>query len=363
MSEENNKYTNLKIDKESEKLVITAEVPAETLEKHKKDVLEEAQKDFEKEGFRKGNVPLDMVEEEIGQDKLMGEVVNKALNDAYPEIVKEKELKVMSSPKVSITKFAPGDSLGFKAEVAVVPEFDLPEYKKIGEKVMEEADNEELEVSDEEASQIINQILQMRTEAQKKEEGEKGKDGEKETKVPELTDEYVKTLGKFENVEDFKNKVKENLKQEKEMGRKRENREKIADGLVKETDMKIPEVALENELLSVKQRLQEDLKNKGMTMDEYMEKAGTTEEEFLKEQRNHIERQLKTKIILEKIAEEERIKPDEKQVELQAQMLASRYPNTDQDTLKNYVRMMIKNEKVLELLEGGDKDNSDNSDN
>ncbi len=354
MAEENKKYTNSQVRRDGSKAIIEAEIPAETIEKHKQDIIKEAQKDFEKKGFRKGNVPLNMVEEEMGEEKIMGETANKALNEAYPELIKEHDLKVVSAPKVSVTKFAPGNPLGFKAEVAIVPEFNLSNYRKIGEEVMKEAEKGEVEVSEEELNQIINQILQMYTQAKEKED-KKEKPGNPpasgETETPKLTDEFVKTLGKFENIEDFKNKVRENLKQEKEMARTRENRENIADRLIKETELEIPEAAVEGELQSIRQRLEEDLKNKDMTMDEYMEKMGTTEEEFIKEQRNHIEKQLKTKIILEKIAEEEGIEPDEKQVELQAQMLKQRYPHTEDATLKNYVRMMLKNESVLKLLE------------
>lgn len=349
MSEENKKYFNLKVKKEKDKAIIEAEVPAEIFEKHKMEVIREFQKEFEKEGFRKGHVPLEMVEAEVGDEKIMSEAVNRALNDAYPEIVREEGLKVMLSPKVSLTKFAPGNPLGFKAEVAIVPEFKLPKYKSIGKEITENSSKEKVEVKDEEVNQIIGQILRMHAENEKKEEGE-----EKESKTPELTDEFVKTLGDFKSADDFKNKVRENLKHEKEMAKIREAREKIAEELVKQTNLEIPEDVIENELHSVRHRLEHDLEHQSLAMDEYMKKMNMTEEEFFKEQREHIERQLKTKIILERIAEEEDVVPDEKMVELQAQMLEKRYADIDSENLKNYVRMMLKNEKVLKLLEGGE---------
>jgi trigger factor len=211
---------------------------------------------------------------------------------------------------------------------------------------MEKSDNKEVEVKEEEVNQIISHILQMH---QKKE-------GEPEKKeAPELTDEFAKTLGDFKSAEDFKNKVRKNLKREKEMAKTRENREKITEELIKQTKLEIPETAVQGELQSVRRRLEHDLKHQNMTMDEYMKKMGMTEEEFFKEQGKYIKRQLKTKIILEKIAEEEGVKPDEKIVELQTQMLKQRYPDIEEGNLKSYVRMMLKNEKVLKTLESGDK--------
>ncbi len=367
---ENKIYKNLDIQKEDGKVTIQAEIPVEEINKYKKEVIEEAQKNMEKPGFRKGNVPLDMVEQELGMEKVIGSAADKALNKVYPQIIQEKDLQVMSAPKVSITKFALGEDLGFKAEIAVVPNFKLPKYKKIGKKIAQERkDKEDIEISPEEVQQVINQILKMHTRAKKKEDDEsqivdkdgkpiksEEKPGEKETEKPELTDEFVKSIGKFENVEDFKEKIKDNLINEKQTAEIRKNREKIADKLVKETNLEIPEIAIEGELQSVRQKLQQDLKNQDMTMEEYMEKIDSTKEEFFKDQKEHIEKQLKTKIILEKIADEENIKPEEEKVEVQAQMLKQRYPNTEEEPLKDYVRMMMKNEEVLKILEGSDKE-------
>ncbi len=372
MSENKKTYKNLDIQKEDGKVTIQAEIPVEEINKYKKEVIEEAQKNMEKSGFRKGNVPLDMVEQELGMEKVIGSAADKALNEAYPQIIQEKDLQVMSAPKVSITKFALGEDLGFKAEVAVVPNFQLPKYKKIGKKIAQERkDKEDIDVSPEEVQQVINQILKMHTRAKKEKEDEEKskivdkdgkpikseeKPGEKETEKPELTDEFVKSIGKFENVEDFKEKIKDNLINEKQTAEIRKNREKIADKLVKETDLEIPEIAIEGELQSVKQKLQQDLKNQDMTMEEYMEKIDSTEDEFLKDQKEHIEKQLKTKIILEKIADKENIEPEKEKVETQAQMLKQKYPNTEEESLKDYVRMMMKNEEVLKILEGSDKE-------
>jgi trigger factor len=358
MSEQNKKYKNLDIQNEDGKITIQAEIPKEEIEKYKKEVIEDAQKTMEKPGFRKGNVPLEMVEQELGMEKVVGAAADRALNEAYPEIIKENNLQIMSAPKVSITKFALGDDLGFKAEVAVVPEFKLPNYKKIGEKIGKTNKDKKINVSEDEINDVINQILKMHTKVKQDSNEESkivNKDGnpiKSETEQPELNDEFVKSIGKFENVEDFKSKIKENLETEKKMAEIRKTREEIADELVKATELKIPEIALEGEIQGLKHRLQHDLEHQNMTMDEYFKKINSTEEDFFKEQKNHIEKQLKTKIILEKIADEENIKPAKEKIELQAQMLKQRYPNTDEDSLKAYVKMILKNEEVLQILEG-----------
>jgi len=386
---EDKSYQNPKIKKENGKAIIEAEIPTEVIEKHKKKVIKESQKDMEKPGFRKGNVPLDMVEQELGMEETFHKAANSSLNEAYSQIIKDHNLQVMSAPKVSVTKLAPGNPLNFKIEVATIPEFELPEYKKIAGEITKETNDEKIEVTEEEEKQVINQILKMYTQAKNKggaaetfqvarghsgnnksgivdkdgkplkSEEQKEKTGEVETEAPKLTDEFVRALGKFENVEDFRNKIRENLKQEKEMAKIRESREKIAKKLIEKTNLEIPEITIESELQLTKNKLEQDLEQQKLSMEEYMKKVGTTEEKFFKEQRNYIEQQLKSKIILEKIAEKENIEPDENQVEAQALMLKQRYPKTEEAVLKDYVRMMMKNEKVFEILEGGDTNDSE----
>jgi len=365
---EDKSYQNPKIKKENGKAIIDAEIPTEVIEKHKKKVIKESQKDMEKPGFRKGNVPLDMVEQELDTEETFHKAANSSLNEAYSQIIKDHNLQVMSAPRVSVTKLAPGNPLNFKIEVATIPEFELPEYKKIAGEITKETNDEKIEVAEEEEKQVMNQILKMYTQAKNKEEGNKSgivdkdgkplkseeqkeKPGKVETETPKLTDEFVRTLGKFENVEDFRNKIRENLKQEKEMAKIRESREKIAKKLIEKTNLEIPEITIESELQLIKNKLEQDLEQQKLSMEEYMKKAGTTEEKFFEEQGNYIEQQLKSKIILEKIAEKENIEPDENQVETQTLMLKQRYPKTEEAVLKDYVRMMMKNEKVFEILE------------
>ena len=366
---ENKSYQNPKIKKENGKAIIEAEIPTEVIEKHKKKVIKESQKDMEKPGFRKGNVPLDMVEQELGMEETFHKAANSSLNEAYSQIIKDHNLQVMSAPRVSVAKLAPGNPLNFKIEVATIPEFELPEYKKIAGEITKETNDEKIEITEEEEKQVTNQILKMYTQAKKKDEGnnksgivdkdgkplkseeQKEKPGKVETETPKLTDEFVRALGKFENVEDFRNKIRENLKQEKEMAKIRESREKIAKKLIEKTNLEIPEITIESELQLTRNKLEHDLEQQKISIEEYMKKVGTTEEKFFKEQHSYIEQQLKSKIILEKIAEKENIEPDENQVETQTLMLKQRYPKTEEAVLKDYVRMMMKNEKVFEILE------------
>lgn len=82
-------------------------------------------------GFRKGKVPLEIVEKQLDPNTLQAEVLDEAINHYYGDAVAEKQLRVVSQPKVELTKFVPFTELEFTAEVEVIGKITLPDYKKI----------------------------------------------------------------------------------------------------------------------------------------------------------------------------------------------------------------------------------------
>jgi FKBP-type peptidyl-prolyl cis-trans isomerase (trigger factor) len=91
-----------------------------------------------------------------------------------------------------------------------MPEIKLPDYKKIAVKEGKEK-VEPTEATDKELEETIDEIrknyaMKNHTHA----EGEEHKPDEK-LDLPEVNEEWVKKLGAFATVEDFKNRIKESL--------------------------------------------------------------------------------------------------------------------------------------------------------
>lgn len=338
MTQDKKFNTNIK-EKDKGVVEIEARIPVDVMEKHRKKVLDGLRKDFEAPGFRKGNVPDDIIAQKIGENKILEDTANSALQEVYPQIVKEEELRVMSSPQVNITKLAQGNPLDFKATVGTVPEFKLPDYKKIAEEALKK-EEEEQEVTEEEINNLIEEVIKMKSQGQEKK--------------PKLTDEFVQSIGSFKDVGDFKEKVKENIKSEKKMSAQKKKRGEFAKKTIEATDLEIPEITITGELQAIMSKVQEDLAKKKMTIEDYLKQIGKDEKQFVQEYKDYISRQLKTKLILEKIAKEENIEVSDEEVAIQAQMLKSRYPeiNPEEEGAKEYVRSMITNERVLQKLEG-----------
>ncbi len=82
-------------------------------------------------GFREGKVPLNLVEKNLDQSVLQTEFLDEAMSQLYSQAVTEHQIRPVSRPKVSIRKFVPFTELEFEAEVEVIGEIKLADYKKI----------------------------------------------------------------------------------------------------------------------------------------------------------------------------------------------------------------------------------------
>jgi len=76
------------------------------------------------DGFRKGNVPDDVLEQRYGQS-VHGEVVNELIQESYPKAISENKIRPASSPKVTIDSEDPNKPLVYSALIEVFPEIKL----------------------------------------------------------------------------------------------------------------------------------------------------------------------------------------------------------------------------------------------
>ena len=70
----------------------------------------------------------------------------------------------------------------------------------------------------------------------------------KEEELPEFNDEFVRALGPFKDLEDFKTKLKANIKLEKENQAKEKTRLKIIEQVIDDSTMETPDLLIDVEL-------------------------------------------------------------------------------------------------------------------
>ncbi|MFA6273579.1 MAG: hypothetical protein WC662_00260, partial [Candidatus Paceibacterota bacterium] len=268
-----------------------------------------------------------------------------------------------------ITKLARKNPLGFKIKTAVLPEIKLSDYKKISTKIISEITDKEKnpEVTDEEVEKTIMDIRKSRApkkhiadEAKEHvhKEGEKCEhDEEKEIKkepeleLPEFNDEYVKALGPFKDVEDFKIKLKENIKLEKGNQQKEKTRLKIIEKIIDDSTIEMPEILVEVELDKILYRMESDITQMGLKFEDYLKHLNKTKEDLKKEFRKDAEKKAKLGLILNEISKTENIKADEAQVAKEVAMILEHYKDADPERATIHAQNVLTNEAVFQFLE------------
>ena len=123
---------------------LTIEVPAEELEKALQAAYNRQKKNISIPGFRKGKVPMNIIERTYGPGIFYEDAANDIMQGAYEKAVEESGLDIVSRPEVDVTQIGKGQNFIFTATVAVKPEVTLGEYKGL------EVEKDSIAVSDEE---------------------------------------------------------------------------------------------------------------------------------------------------------------------------------------------------------------------
>lgn len=113
------------------KIKLTLAADQATMDQIKHHVLTDFAKTAKIQGFREGKAPLSVVEKSVDSTKLQSEFLQHAINQLYAEAVNENRLRPIDQPQVNVTKFVPYTDLEMTAEVEVVGDISLPDYKKI----------------------------------------------------------------------------------------------------------------------------------------------------------------------------------------------------------------------------------------
>lgn len=359
------KTTIKKLDKSEVEILGVLEVAL--FEKYEEKALEKIGERLELQGFRKGKAPKAVVKENVQEMELLEEMAECALSENYIKILEENKIDAIGHPQIAITKIAKGSDLEFKIVTAVLPEIKLPNYKEIASSTIRQGGGKEIVVDEKEVEKTILELRKMRAEqAQPKHEHKEedppvqAEDEKEHTEVhkeileseyPVFDDEFAKTFGDFVSADAFKEKIRGNIKIEKETEQKDKLRLAIVEELVKQTEGEIPEILIQSETDKIMYRLQADITNTGLKFEDYIKQINKTEEDLRKEWKPDAEKRAKLQMIIHTISEKENLKPTEEEIEKDVTQITTMYKDADLARARAYVEQMLENEKVFKFLE------------
>ena len=355
-------------------------------------------------GFRKGKVPKSFVKARFGDDVFYEDAQKELVEEYLPKALEEHEINPVSEPETEIEDFERGEDFTFEASIEVMPEIELEDYKGIEvedpgteevtedeieeelhslreengqlvpkeEGVVEAGDHvtvsdadgntQEVEVSEDEdnpTSSLIGKSegdeVEVSSEAAEAEEIELEISDIKALKLPELDDEFAKDLG-YDDLESLRTEIKSDLFEQKEEERTDEIGDLILEKIIEKNDFSPPKKMLEKIVNDKVEETKEQIGSE--SFESLLEQEGKTEQDWKNDVEESTEKQLKQRLVLDKIAHLEGIELSdeefEKELEEQAEKqgvnpIKLKNQLKAQDQLEPY-RDSLTHEKVFDFL-------------
>ena len=147
-----------------------------------------------------------------------------------------------------------------------------------------------------------------------------------ETILPEIDDEFAKDVSDTcETLDDLKKEITERLKTQRQEQVDQAFEEKLLDAVIANMKADIPQAMIESQLDSMVQDFGYRMQMQGMSFDQYLKMTGSSMETFRTMFKNQAERQVKTRLVLEKVAELENIAVSDTEIEDEYAKMAENY--------------------------------------
>ena len=177
----------------------------------------------------------------------------------------------------------------------------------------------------------------------------------KQKNLPELNDDFAKELGEFTTLDQVRKQIRENMEAERRHDAEREAKDKLVAELVKRNDFEVPESLVERQIDLRLERGLRALAAQGMKMEDLKKmdlprlRAG---------QRDQAVQDVKSSLLLERVAELEKIDVGEDEFNREIEALAQQSKQTSeavrarltQDGGLDRIRNRIRSEKTLDFL-------------
>ncbi|MGH1486513.1 MAG: trigger factor [Cellvibrionaceae bacterium] len=106
---------------------LTIAVPAADIDDKVNEKLAEVAKTAKINGFRKGKVPLKVVQQQYGQAARQ-EVASDIINSSYMKAIEQESVRPAGYPKIEVNTMEPGKDLEYVATIEVYPEVTVGEF-------------------------------------------------------------------------------------------------------------------------------------------------------------------------------------------------------------------------------------------
>ena len=179
-----------------------------------------------------------------------------------------------------------------------------------------------------------------------------------ERQLPEINDEFAKSLGKFEDVATLKKSIEEGMKKERKNKIQDEKRIKYLEEITKHVQGELPDILIQEETKKMLGELEYQIQSMGTTLDQYLPQLKKTKEDLIRDWEPQARKRVLGALALKAIAKKREITVKPQEVEVEMNKTLQQYKNVkdiekniDMKNLYNYSKSILEDERVFEFLE------------
>ncbi len=349
----NKLYANEEINRDGYKVIVKAELDQSALGSYEEKVLDQKRNNVSIPGFRPGEAPLDLVKKHIGEEEIKQEALKQLSADALSHIIITHKLKVIGVPNINISN--EGGKPHMSADLTILPEIKLGDYVKIAKK-HNAIPEDTVDVTDDDIQQVFTHLRREKARISILEQAQKNNSTPdfstlNDDNLPELNESDFKELGGVSTEEDFRKKIGEQIKKEKEIAQKDKKRLAMLDEMIENSSIEVPEEIIDLEIQRTESQLKQDLQMMGMDMEKYLSQIGKSIDELKNEWKEPAKKRAQLQMLLDAIAEKEGIKPKKEDIEKEVEHILSHHPNANKQEVYAFVDAQKSNQSVIDYLE------------
>lgn len=265
------------------------------IKKRYNDAFDIISKDLKLGGFRRGKVPKKLAEKHVKRDDVYRKLLELYIPTLYEELQKQESLRTIVTPKIELTSAKEGEDWKITVTVAEKPQIHLGNYKE--------------------------KIRELKASMKGQDIWVPGKD---------VADENKKT---------FEQKKSDLLN-------------KVLNLLITEVNVAISDLVIEQELNRRLTQLVDDIRQIGLTMENYLKSKNETMESIRQRLEREISEMYKIEFILEEIADVEKITVEKSDLEALSAQIKDEKQRKEMVSNAYLYASILRRQKTLDYLMG-----------
>ncbi len=176
----------------------------------------------------------------------------------------------------------------------------------------------------------------------------------KHRELPDVDDEFVKDVSEFDTLEEYRKDLENSIRTRKEHAAETSTEQQLLKAIVDKVEADVPQMMIDREVDEIINSFDMQLRDQGMNLETYLKYTQGTVEALQEQYRERAEQQVKVRLGLAKIAEQEGLEVTDEEIEAEYKKVADAY-GMPIENVKAMVRSKdiskdVANQKAMDLV-------------